>query len=146
MVKKKNPFSLWHYLQIQIWHHSTCLKRHTYFLWKKRRGDSYIHAVLAALVVIKDIACLNWGWGEHCGQCCCLHVIFNLVTQCTHPFLRIKVCAALLQFKATIKFRNMSSFWCPDIPETLMLNNAPTKSCIYCMWDVFMQCNQQQTI
>lgn len=113
---------------------------------EKRRDDSYIHAVLAALAVIRDIACLNWGWVEHCGQCCSLRVIFNLFTDCTHPFLGIKVYAALLQFKATIKFRNTSSFWCPDIPENLMLNNAPTKSCIYCMWEVSMQCNQQQTI
>lgn len=58
----------------------------------------------------KGHSLFDWGRVQHCGQCCCLHAIFNLFTECTPPSLVIRVCTALLQFRVSIKFRNMSSF------------------------------------
>ena len=105
--KKKIHFSLWRYSQIQFLHHPTCLKVYTCFLWKNE-WSILINSFCAW--GYKGHSLFDWGWIQHCGQCCCLHVIFNLLTECTHLFLVIRVCTALLQFRVSIKFRNMSSF------------------------------------
>lgn len=75
--------------------------------------------------------CAFYAWSckgrlQHCGQCCCLHGIFNLFTECTHPFLVIRVCTALLQFRVSIKFRDMSSF--PPSPRYSKKFNVEQRS------------------
>lgn len=150
--KKKSLFVVtWFTNPISL---SSNLPENTYMLSleKKWMFDSCLHAPLSMLEVINNTAGLVEVSVQHSGWCCCLFVVFILFIEHAHPFLAIRVCTALLPHlpprkrmnshsRMTIKFRNVIFPPPPNIPQNWMLNKAPAKSSIYCMWDVLMYWN-----
>lgn len=130
--------------------HLTFREQEQYIRWpinnSKWMDNSWTHAILPMLASVKDTGCLSTEttlWSVLLSTC----YFLSFSTECAHSFPVVRVCAALTLFTVSIKCRNMFSFpHSSDIPERLILNNIPTKSCIYCMWGIFIQCHEKEII